>query len=134
MLAVICPYKQNGEDPLVGHKTTNYFGRLLALRQAQRARAGEAIWFTTTNRLAEGCISNIFLVKDGRLLTPGLATPVLGGIVRKVVLESARQSGIECAETELVIKDLLEADEVFLTNSIMEQLSGLEILHILSDI
>jgi len=120
MTVVVSPYKQNPDDPIAGHKTTNYFSRLLALREAQERDAGEALWFTTTNRLAEGCISNIFLVHKGRLRTPSLDTPVLPGIVRKVVVELAREHDIECEQGRLVIRDLLDADEVFLTNSIME--------------
>jgi len=120
IMVLISKYKQNPDDPIAGHKTINYFPRLLALQQAQRAGAGEAIWFTTGNRLAEGCISNVFLVKEGKLFTPPLDTPVLGGIARKAVLELAREEGIECLEGELAIQDLLQAEEVFLTNSIME--------------
>jgi len=120
MMVLISPYKQNPDDPVAGHKTINYFPRLLALQQAQRAGAGEALWFTTGNRLAEGCISNVFLVKEGKLSTPPLDAPVLPGIARKAVLELAQAEGIECRERELSIQDLLQAEEVFLTNSIME--------------
>jgi len=92
----------------------------LLRQQAQQKQAGEALWFTPANRLAEGCISNLFLVLKDVLLTPVLETPVLPGIARKVVLELARDNNIECEERELFIKDLLDASEIFLTNSIME--------------
>lgn len=120
MMVIISDYKQNPADPIGGHKTINFFPRLIALQQAQQKKAGEALWFTTNNRLAEGCISNVFIVQDDMLLTPPLDTPVLGGITRKVVLELARKNKIECQERELVVKDLLSASEVILTNSIME--------------
>ncbi len=120
MRTIITGYKQNPEDPTTGHKTTNFFSRLMALQQAQGMKTGEAIWFTTVNQLAEGSISNIFLVHKGKLLTPSLDTPVLPGVTRKAVLELAGENGIECEEKLLAVKDLLEAEEVFLTNSIME--------------
>lgn len=120
MTVVVSDYKQNPADPVAGHKTTNYFSRLLALQEAQQKQAGEALWFTPSNYLAEGCISNVFLVKDDKLLTPPLDTPVLGGIARKVVLELVQENEIEFEERQLDIKDLLGAKEVFLTNSIME--------------
>ena len=120
MTVIISSYKQNPDDPIAGYKTINYFPRLLALQQAQQKNAGEALWFNTSNRLAEGCISNVFLVKDDTLLTPPLETPVLPGITRKVVLELADKNNIKCRQSELLIKDLLEASEVFLTNSIMQ--------------
>jgi branched-chain amino acid aminotransferase len=117
---IISQYKQNPDDPTAGHKTLNFFPRMVALGEAQAIGAGEAIWFTTTNRLAEGCVSNVFLVKDSVLLTPPVDTPVLPGIARQVVLELAKEFGIETREQECVVKDLLGADEVFMTNSIME--------------
>jgi len=120
MTVTVSDYKQNPADPLAGHKTTNYFGRLLALQEAQRKQAGEALWFTTSNRLAEGCVSNVFLVKDDKLLTPPPDTPVLPGIVRQVVLEAAQKNEIKFEERHLDINDLLGAKEVILTNSIME--------------
>ena len=75
---------------------------------------------TTNNHLAEGSISNVFLVKEEKVLTPPLDTPVLPGITRKVVLELAEENDMACQEEKLTIQDLLGAEEVFLTNSIME--------------
>jgi branched-chain amino acid aminotransferase len=117
---VLCPFRQSGAEPTCGHKTTSYFSRLLALNLAHHKRAAEALWFTTDNRLAEGCVSNVFLVKDAVLYTPPIETPVLPGIARKTVAESARQASIELVEKDLVIADVLEAQEAFLTNVIME--------------
>lgn len=113
-------YRQSAHDPLVGHKTTSYFSRLIALRDAQDRRCGEALWFTPDNFLAEGSMSNVFIVKDGQLHTPPLDTPVLPGITRAAVLELAGKNGIPAEETPSTIDDLLDADEVFLTNAIME--------------
>ncbi|MFO0973094.1 MAG: aminotransferase class IV [Phycisphaerae bacterium] len=120
MTACVCDHKISPSDPLAGHKTVSYFPRLLGLRAAQRKKCGEALWFTTEHLLAEGSISNVFLVRDERLETPGLGTPVLPGVARGVVLECAAALGIEAAERRLTIEDLLSADEVFLTNTIME--------------
>ena len=122
VMVVLCPFRQNVTDPTCGHKTTSYYPRLLALNFAKQRRAAEALWFTTDNRLAEGCVSNVFLVKDSVLYTPPAETPVLPGIARKAVLELAREQAVESAEKDLVINDLLDADEVFLTNVIMEVL------------
>src|SRR6185503_6692986 len=88
---IVCSYRASPTDPLGGHKTTSYFPRLLGLREAQQARCTEAIWFTTSKHLAEGCISNVFVVRDGAMKTPPLDTPVLPGIARGVVLEISQQ-------------------------------------------
>lgn len=128
--------KLNPYDMQAGHKTLNYFSRLAALREATRRSAGEALWFNVHNYLQSGSISNVFIVKKGVILTP--PTPhemqdanlletmpysrsaVLPGITRAAVLELARADGIEAQTTSINIAALLEADEVFLTNSIMQ--------------
>jgi branched-chain amino acid aminotransferase len=136
MTVILSRHKQNPESPLTGHKTTSYFDRLLALREAQELKAGEALWFTPhTNLLAEASISNVFLVlEDGILATPPLPleTPPLStqhsalstrlclpGTTRQLTLELASSAGILPHERPLTINDLLAAKEVFLTNAIM---------------
>jgi branched-subunit amino acid aminotransferase/4-amino-4-deoxychorismate lyase len=118
--ATVCDFRQSTSDPLAGHKSTAYLPRLLGLRQAQQKRCLEAIWFTTRNELAEGSMSNVFVVRGGVLKTPPLDTPVLPGIARGLVLQIASDCGIECEQCPLSIDDLLDADEVLLTNAIMQ--------------
>jgi branched-subunit amino acid aminotransferase/4-amino-4-deoxychorismate lyase len=120
VLVVLCPTRQNITDPACGHKTTSYLSRMLALKQAHEKKAAEALWFTIDGRLAEGCISNVFLVKDSKLFTPTTNTPVLPGIARKTVCEMAIANKIELIEKDLTIDDLLGANEVFITNVIMQ--------------
>ncbi|MDD5459132.1 MAG: aminotransferase class IV [Phycisphaerae bacterium] len=120
IMVVICPFKQNPYDITAGHKTTSYYSRILALNIAKQNRAAEALWFTVTNRLAEGCVSNVFVIKDKKLFTPPLATPVLAGIARKTVCSLAGELDVELEEKELVIDDVLDADEIFITNVIMK--------------
>jgi branched-chain amino acid aminotransferase len=120
VLVVLSPFRQNPAEPIYGHKTTSYFSRMLALKSAHQKGAAEALWFTVDNRLAEGCISNVFLVKDSKLYTPPIETPVLAGVSRKTVFQIASKNSIEFIEKNLYISDLLDADEVFLTNVIMQ--------------
>ncbi|MBI4579011.1 MAG: aminotransferase class IV family protein [Planctomycetes bacterium] len=119
-VCVVTEYRQSRLDPLAGHKTTCYFPRLLALRDAQDRHCNEALWFTPDNLLAEGCMSNVFIVQAGRVKTPQLDTPVLPGVTRAAVIELARRENVPVDESPCTIDDLLEADEVFLTNAIME--------------
>ncbi len=120
MTVMITPFTQSTTDPMAGHKTINYLPRLLALRNAQKFNCGEAIWFTPQNHLAEGCISSVFVVKGEALATPPLNTPVLPGVSRQVVMEIAASEGIACEEKMLNINDVLDADEILLTNSSMQ--------------
>ena len=120
VMVLLCPYRQNPNDPTCGHKVTSYFPRMIGLKFAHEKGAAEALWFTTDNRLAEGCISNVFLVKDSVLYTPPVSTPVLAGIARKAVCRIAVDNSIGLVEKDLYIDDVLHADEIFLTNVIMQ--------------
>ena len=118
--AVISKYCQSTADPLAGHKTTNYLARLVALNEARKTGCVEALWFTPSGLLAEASISNVFIVSDGVVSTPPTDTPVLPGIARGLVLELCVDGGIQFAQRDITMDDLLSADEVFLTNSIMQ--------------
>lgn len=116
MTVLISSQRQDPSNPCTGHKTVSYFPRLLALHEAHGSGCQEALLFTPDHRLAEACVSNVFLVKDGQLRTPPLETPVLPGITRQAVLELAGPLSVETRETALTINELLAADEVFLTS------------------
>jgi branched-chain amino acid aminotransferase len=134
-VVVLDEHKLNPYDPQAGHKTIDYVSRLTALREANRRGAGEALWFNVHNYLQSGCISNVFLVSGGKLLTPPTqielrdetvktATPyrrsnVLPGTVRAAALAAAEDMGIDVLFKAITIHELLAADEVFLTNSVM---------------
>lgn len=126
VMVMIADGRENPLHPMAGHKTLNYWPRIRALQIASSRRASEALWFTVSNHLASGSVSNIFLVKNGQLLTPiahgeeepgALAAPVLPGITRAAIIELAEGMEIEISRQTLDINDLLGADEVFLTNS-----------------
>jgi branched-chain amino acid aminotransferase len=120
VMVILSPSRQNTFEPTCGHKTTSYFSRMITLNSAHQKRAAEALWFTTENLLAEGSISNVFLVKDSVIYTPAIETPVLAGIARKSVCQIAETNSIKLVEKDLNINDLLGADEIFLTNVIMQ--------------
>ncbi len=120
MRVCICPYRQNPYDPLAGHKTLAYLSRLMALREAAERQCHESLWFTLEGRLAEGCICNVFLVHEGVVKTPRLDTPILPGTTRSAVLELCQSNGIEVSETVLDVHQLLAAEEIFLTGSVLE--------------
>jgi len=119
---VVSDIRTSPDDPTVYHKTTGYLRNLLALRDAHRARATEALIFNTKGRLAEGSLSNVFIVSGGRLLTPPVEEGLLAGITRTAVLELAAEEGVPAEQKPLSAREVLDADEMFLTNSIMELL------------
>ncbi len=103
-------------DPRV--KSGNYLNNILALDEARRAGAYEALMCDAAGRIAEGSTSNIFVVSGGRVLTPALEIGLLAGITRMRVIELARADGIDVDEGELRPDGARAADEAFLTSSI----------------
>jgi branched-subunit amino acid aminotransferase/4-amino-4-deoxychorismate lyase len=120
MAAVISTVRRNETSPLARVKSLNYLDNLLAREDARRGGAGEALLLNPRGFLADGAASNLFLVRDGTLLTPGVEAGALPGITRQVVMEMAGEEGIEVVETSLAPPDLFGAEEAFLTNSVME--------------
>ncbi len=92
---------------------------VLARERAREAGFDEAIMLNSRGSVAEATVSNVFIVRNGRLLTPTIESGALPGITRAAVLDLALESGIEAAETELALDDLRASDEAFLTNSVM---------------
>jgi branched-chain amino acid aminotransferase len=100
---------------------------LLAKREARAAGAFEAILLNSSGLVAEGASSNIFLVKNRRLVTPSLQTGILDGVTRAVVLELAQKRGLPVEERDVAAWELLQAEEVFLTSTLKEVIPVVEI-------
>lgn len=105
----------DGLDPRV--KSLNYLNHILARIEATNAGADEAILLNGSGHVAEGTADNVFVVRDGVLLTPPPSDGALEGITRSVVMELADQEKIAVRETSLGPYDLYTADECFLTGT-----------------
>jgi branched-subunit amino acid aminotransferase/4-amino-4-deoxychorismate lyase len=121
-MVILCPFRQNTTDPTHGHQTTSFLPRLLALNLARQRRATEALWFTQDSRLAEATLGSVFLVKNSILCAPAPDVPALADPAQRVIRQLAQQQSLELVEKNLYIADVLEADEIFLTNVVMEVL------------
>lgn len=100
--------------------TAHYLNSVLARVEAEELGFDEAILLDDDGMLAEGSGENLFLVRDGVLLTPPLASGALGGITRQAVLELAGVLEIEVAERPLTRGELYLADELFMTGTAAE--------------
>ncbi len=118
--AAVSHIRQNSQTPLAQIKSANYLNNLLARRQARAMGADEAILLNDRGFLAEGSSTNIFLVSGEKLSTPSQESGILPGITREAVIELAAALGIEMAEREVRLEELLQADEAFFTNSLLE--------------
>lgn len=103
-----------------GLKSLSYLDKIYAKLQARRAGANEAILCNSAGQVTEGATTNIFLVKENRLLTPALEIGLLPGITRQVILESAKTLALPSAEIEITPQDIFSSQEVILTNSLLE--------------
>jgi len=98
-------------------KSLNYINNLLARREAEKAKANEAIMLDDRGYLAEGTISNVFIVKHGAIYTPSKTAPILPGLTRNLVIKLAKQSAFKVIEKNITPKELYTADECFITFS-----------------
>jgi len=98
-------------------KTLNYLNNIMARIEAINAGADEAILMDWRGYICEGAGDNIFIVKNGTLLTAPLEASILGGITRLTVIEAAKKLGIEVIEKDLTLHDMYNADEAFLTGT-----------------
>jgi branched-subunit amino acid aminotransferase/4-amino-4-deoxychorismate lyase len=103
-------------------KSLNFLGYILARLEAKDRGYDEAILANTRGHIAEAATSNVFLTKNGRIITPSLMSGILPGIARATVIGIAGRLGIPVRERAVSRADLLGADEVFLTNSLAEVL------------
>jgi branched-chain amino acid aminotransferase len=132
VLVTLANARANPLNPTEGHKTLNYWWRLRELQLAAAKGAAEALVLSVTNHLVGGCVSNVLLVKGDSILTPiargeeqevagkdarTIPSPVLPGITRSWALDAAERLGLVARKQMLTVQDLLDADEVMLTNS-----------------
>ncbi len=118
--AVVSSIRRNSGSPLSRLKSANYLENMLAKQEARAAGVDEALCLNEKGLLAEASMSNIFLVDDGVLRTPGEESGVLPGVTRGVVLELASRLGISTLEHDVRLDEIAEAQEAFLTNSLIE--------------
>ena len=110
--AVTVPWPRNERSALAGVKSTSYAENVIALQRAHAAGASEALLENTRGELCEGTGTNVFVVLDGRLVTPPVSSGCLAGITRELVIE-----WFGAVEQALPMDVLAVADEVLLTSS-----------------
>lgn len=112
---ITVPWTRNERSAVAGLKTTSYAENVVALARAHERGASEALFPNTVGQLCEGTGSNVFVVLDGRIHTPPLASGCLAGITRALAVE---WTGAQ--ETELPLDILESAEEVFLTSTLRD--------------
>ena len=112
---ITVPWTRSERGALTGLKTTSYAENVVALARAHEQGASEALFANTVGRLCEGTGSNVFVVLDGQLHTPPVASGCLAGITRALAVE---WTGAQ--ETDLPFDVLDRAEEIFLTSTLRD--------------
>jgi branched-chain amino acid aminotransferase len=120
--AKVSSWKRVGANtiPHAAKATGIYLNSMLAVMEAIRAGYDEAILLTDDGFIADGSGENVFVVKDGTIMTPPLSTSILPGITRATLIEIAQELGYAVEERNLIRTDLYLADEVFMTGTAAE--------------
>lgn len=99
-------------------KSNNFLCYAMGALWAKENKLNDAVLLNPYNKIADTTIANLFMVKDGVIKTPPLTDGCIAGVTRKYLLKCMREEGMPVEETSISVDDLLQASEVFLTNSI----------------
>ena len=108
----VSPHHVNTTSPLVGIKSCNYLEHLMAFGETRSRGFDEAVRLNERGEVACACMANVFWSRGGKLFTPSLKTGCLAGTTREFVMEN-----LACAEVEVRLDELNEADQIFLTSA-----------------
>jgi len=107
-------------------KSVNLLPNVMARQKAKQAGAFEAL-FIRNGQVTEGAVSNVMIVKSGRMITAPEGEQILAGVTRTILLELARKEGLPVEERFVTRDELLRADEIFLTGTTVEVLSVIRV-------
>ncbi|QBP40289.1 branched-chain-amino-acid transaminase [Paenisporosarcina antarctica] len=108
-------------------KSLNYLNNILVKLEANQAGVDEALMLNAQGYVTEGSADNIFIVKNGVIITPPVYLGALDGITRNAIIDLANKNGYELKETPFTRHDVYVADEVFLTGTAVEVIAVIEV-------
>lgn len=115
----VCATRLGINPALAGIKHLNRLEQVLARNEWSDADIPEGLMLDTAGCVIEGTMSNVFVVRDGKLYTPDVSRCGIAGIVRGLIIELAKEWSLECAITGLTLHDIQDANEIFLCNSLI---------------
>jgi branched-chain amino acid aminotransferase len=114
---VTASFRLPANEPLAQFKTCNKLPQILARAEADAAGADEALLLNTEGHVVEAASSNLFWIQDQTVCTPPLASGILAGVTRAVVLEICRNLGIDVREIAITPGALQQVEAIFLSLS-----------------
>jgi 4-amino-4-deoxychorismate lyase len=115
----VCKLRLGHQPALAGIKHLNRLENVLARMEWDDPAIAEGLLLDAEGWVIGGTMSNVFALRDGRLLTPRLDQCGVAGVTRERVMAAAPSLGLSVVETRLSLADLMAADEVMLTNSLI---------------
>lgn len=119
---LLSPWRVHSDSPLPRIKTVNRLMHLMAKEAAIGAGAWETLFRDDADGILEGTATNVFFVIDGALRTGSLDQPLLAGVTRDAILETARRGGVPVREDRVPVAEAREATEAFLSSTTIELL------------
>ncbi|MBL7070903.1 MAG: aminotransferase class IV [Candidatus Omnitrophica bacterium] len=123
----ISRYRKSSRSLVTRFKVSNYLESIIARNEAVSRNSFETFFLNESGHICEGTVSNVFMVKGSRLMTPSVDCGILPGITRKAVLELSSFAGVGVEEGMFKDDILNECDEVFITNSLIEIIPVIEV-------
>jgi branched-chain amino acid aminotransferase len=114
----ISPHARKANDAFANLKSANFLPYVMASIYAQQNSWDDALVLNSNNAIADSCRANVFLIKNGALFTPALHQGCVNGIMRRFVIDWCKKNGFVVHQEEITEADMMNADEVFLTNAI----------------
>ncbi len=105
-------------DKFCNLKSANYLPYMMAAKFAKENKWNDVVVLNNKGNIADTTITNIFFIKDEMVFTPALTEGCIAGVMRENLLRLLQQNNFAVKETAVTINDLLQADEIFLTNAI----------------
>jgi branched-chain amino acid aminotransferase len=113
------PYARKSKDAFANLKTANFLPYVLAALFAKENGLDDSIVLNSDNHICDSSKANIFLVKNGEIFTPALHQGCVNGVMRRFLIDELKKLKYKIYQQEITEDDLLNADEVFLTNAII---------------
>ncbi len=114
----IYPEARKSCDVFSNLKSSNFLLYTIAAAYAKENKLNDCLLLNTNGNIADSTIANVFIIKEGIVITPAITEGCVNGVMRRYLIEKLRSFDYEIREEAINITDLEEADEIFLTNAI----------------
>ena len=114
----VFPAAEKSCDKFSNLKSANFLPYSMAALYAKEKKLNDCLVLNTTGGIADSTIANLFIIKNGIVLTPGLEEGCVNGVMRQYLLKEMQEAGFSVQETTVSVNDIIQSDEIFLTNAI----------------